>query len=284
MKPNNYDELFPDMRDSLSNNLKQAQIVMLRILKVIDHICKKHNIEYWLDGGTLLGAVRHKGFIPWDDDIDLGMMRDDYNKFIKISKQELPEDMFLQTRESDSYYNITVPLKIRDTKSLFVEEFETIEENYNQGIYVDIFSYDFLPKNAIKRKLLKRTIKKISKIIRAKLTPNKTYTNDLLYKTLKYFFSLKMLQKLVDNAIVKTNKNNHEIIGFGLDSSLTRNYIAKEFYPLIRLEFEGCKFLAPNNYDYYLKTTYGDYMKLPPKDKQKPKHSIALIPNIKRKI
>ncbi len=273
----NYDKLFPDIRDDTQSKLRQAQMVMLRILKIVDHICRKHDIEYWLDGGTLLGAVRHKGFIPWDDDIDIGMMRDHYDKFIKVCHHELPEYIFLQTRQSDGYYNITIPLKLRDTKSLFVEVFEEKNEKYHQGIFVDIFPYDFLPDNKFKRKFIKTFIKKLCKIQRAILTPHKTYTSDTQYKILKHFFNLETLDNWISNAIKNTNKKYNNIIGFGLESSLTRIYRQKEFYPLTELEFENCKFLSPKNYDYYLKSTYGDYMKLPHKKGQEPKHSTTII-------
>ena len=81
MQEENYEEL----------NIRDAQIIMLNILKEIDKICKKHNLIYFLDGGTLLGAVRHKGFIPWDDDVDIGMRKEDYRKFLKIAQKELTD-------------------------------------------------------------------------------------------------------------------------------------------------------------------------------------------------
>ena len=112
MQEENYEEL----------NLRDAQIIMLNILKEIDKICKKHNLIYFLDGGTLLGAVRHKGFIPWDDDVDIGMPREDYRKFLKIAQKELPDYLFLQTFETDKYYDIyQVPSKVRDNRTLIFE-------------------------------------------------------------------------------------------------------------------------------------------------------------------
>jgi lipopolysaccharide cholinephosphotransferase len=279
----NYEVLFPDNRklEKDKDVIRQAQLIMLRILKVVDHICKKHNINYWLDGGTLLGAVRHKGFIPWDDDIDLAMMRDDYDRFIEIAKDALPEDMFLQTRSSDEYYNITAQAKIRDTKSLFIEKFElnNKNENIHSGIFVDIFIYDHLPEEKIKRKLFKYFGKKLCKLQRAKLAPERKYTSDLQYKILHNLFSLKVLNRWIDTLIAKTNRSNKKIIGFGLDSNLKRVYLKEKFFPLSKTEFEGSSFPAPKNQDYYLSTTYGDYMTLPPLEQQQPKHSATLIPD-----
>ncbi|WP_165393861.1 LicD family protein, partial [Candidatus Williamhamiltonella defendens] len=95
--------------------LRQAQLLLLEGLKEIDRICNKHSINYWIDSGTLLGAKRHGGFIPWDDDIDICMTRKDYNRFIDICSEELNQKKyFLQTVKSDPYYiNINVPCKLR---------------------------------------------------------------------------------------------------------------------------------------------------------------------------
>ena len=278
-----YDTLFPDNRhnEKDKNNLRQAQLIMLRMLHIFDHICKKHSIDYWLDGGTLLGAVRHKGFIPWDDDIDLAMMREDYEKFIQIADSALPPDLFLQTRTNDGYYNITTQLKIRDTKSLHIEEFELNRKkiSYHLGIFVDIFIYDHLPENKIKRKILKLTGKKLCKLQRASLTPNTRYTNDLQYRIIQKFIPFKTLDYWLNSLIKKTNLINNKLIGFGLDSRLKRVYIKENFFPLGTTEFEGSRFPTPNDTDYYLKNTYGDYTQLPPLDEQQPKHTATLIPD-----
>ena len=106
-------ELFPDERLKEGTDLQKAQRVMLRILKVFDAICKKYELTYWLDAGTLLGAARHGGFIPWDDDVDVAMPVDDYKKFCEIAPKEMPYDMFFQTKQTDSKHDITWA-KIRD--------------------------------------------------------------------------------------------------------------------------------------------------------------------------
>lgn len=92
-----FSKLYPDNRQEGETVLRQAQLVMLRMLKIIDYICRKHDISYWMCSGTLLGAVRHKGFIPWDDDLDICMIREDYERFVEIAVNEFPEDMMLQT-------------------------------------------------------------------------------------------------------------------------------------------------------------------------------------------
>src|SRR5215217_3158284 len=99
-----FDNIFPDEREKGETPLQQSQLVMLRMLKILDYLCTKHGIEYFLIGGTLLGAIRHKGFIPWDDDLDVGMTRANYEKFEQLAVAELPQDIFFQTPETDTAY------------------------------------------------------------------------------------------------------------------------------------------------------------------------------------
>ena len=118
--------------------LRKAQLIMLDELIEVDRICKKYNISYWLDSGTLLGAVRHKGFIPWDDDIDICMLQEDYEKFFSIAKKELNDKYFLQVKETDEM--TTSPyMKVRHRDSILIEENFTEKEKFHQGIFLDIF-------------------------------------------------------------------------------------------------------------------------------------------------
>lgn len=98
------------------SDLRKIQLRALEILKVVDLICKKHNIPYWLEGGALLGAVRHEGFIPWDDDIDIQILRKDYKKLLKILQKDLPDNLVVQSRETDEMYMDRM-MKIRDLNS-----------------------------------------------------------------------------------------------------------------------------------------------------------------------
>lgn len=128
--------------------LRKMQLRMVEILVAIDDICRRHKLRYAIAYGTLLGAVRHKGFIPWDDDCDIFMPRADYEKFAEVAITELPKNMFLQDRKTDpkypQYKKSTPPkVRLRDTKVVAVDEKE--EEQYCQGIFVDIFIGDFYP-------------------------------------------------------------------------------------------------------------------------------------------
>lgn len=118
--------------------LRNLQLRMLEILKSVDAICKKHNIPYWLSSGTLLGAVRHDGFIPWDDDIDIELLREDYLKLLDILPKELPEEYVLQTTDTDSGY-VYLYAKVRDTNS-YIEEKCVFNKHFEyKGAFIDIF-------------------------------------------------------------------------------------------------------------------------------------------------
>ena len=118
--------------------LRRHQMRMLEMLETIDAICKKHHIPYWLSSGTLLGAARHKGFIPWDDDLDIELLRKDYLKLMEILPQELPDNLVLQNNETDPNY-IFIFAKVRDRNS-YMEEYGSYDRIFKErGIYIDIF-------------------------------------------------------------------------------------------------------------------------------------------------
>ena len=117
--------------------LRRQQLRMLELLEVIDVICRKHQIPYWLSSGTLIGAARHKGFIPWDDDLDIEMLRSDYLRLLKVLPQELPDNLALQTNETDPNY-IFIYGKLRDKDSHLEETNSYDRIFYYTGIYIDI--------------------------------------------------------------------------------------------------------------------------------------------------
>jgi lipopolysaccharide cholinephosphotransferase len=144
-----FNRLFPDNRmDNLDEEpLRQAQLIAVRILKIVDHVCRKHGIGYWIDGGTLLGAVRNGKFIPWDDDIDIGMTREDYEKFLSIAVEELPDDLFVQNYSTTELAGTTWT-QIKDRKSYIKIDNGA---NDHEGIFIDIFPFDSYSEDSIKR-------------------------------------------------------------------------------------------------------------------------------------
>ena len=245
----------------MKSNLRDAQLIMLDLLIEFDRICLKYNLVYWLDFGTLLGAVRHNKFIPWDDDLDIAMPRDDYNKFQSIAKKELKSSCFLQTKETDKDFFLHFT-KIRDKKSTYTEKHEVGKSiAYHQGIYIDIFPVNYIKETKISKYsyiFFKNIIKSVS---------NRYIAIDFIARPLIEFmnsFHHKDNTFAVHGPEMMTNK-------------LQVN--KKEIFPLIKIEFEGRKFDIPKNFDLYLKLFYGkDYMSLPPERKRKTHaHSIEIF-------
>ena len=157
----------------VANNLRACQLKQLSILEEMDRICQKHHLTYWLDGGTLLGAVRHGGFIPWDDDIDIGMPLADMQKFIEVAPDELSEGLFLQTPQSDPSSKEPI-IKVRDLNSLYVEFGDNFNADYQKGLFVDIFPFIDYP--SIPKSWVKKLTKGISKSFKRK---DEFYSNTL---------------------------------------------------------------------------------------------------------
>lgn len=266
MNDNNYTYKKEDYEDL---TLREAQLIMADILKDVHELCERHGLRYFLDAGTLIGAVRHKGFIPWDDDIDIGMLREDFNKFLEIAKKELPEHLFLQTFETDEYYDVyPVPCKVRYNNTMFLEE--GANENYkmHNGIYIDVFPYDSLPKNNFTYKIqrtLSYNILKSFKRLRDK--PEKlSFKNKLtfsFYKLVVKIFPNKRRLKFF-NFLIKWNNQDSDYMGYGVDTYWSEYvYKKSDYFDLTKLEFEGQYFCAPRNYHAILTQLYGDYMKMP---------------------
>ena len=251
------------------NLLNELHKVEIEILDEFVRICNKHNLKYWLVGGTLLGAIRHKGFIPWDDDIDVGMPRADYNKFIKISEKELKNKYFLHYVGNDKDFYINF-LKIKKKNTLFEEKL-TEKLDTKKNIFIDIFPYDEVENPNSKIFIIKNYIYK-------NLTPLIFYKIKILEKNklrkpwLRFFvlpFSYQKLLKFQRKIEISENKKNNcmFVTTYPGSYNFRKETLPKnKIYPFKELEFEGKKYNVPNDYDYYLTNIYGDYMKLPPKE------------------
>jgi lipopolysaccharide cholinephosphotransferase len=276
-----FNKVFPDNRHLGETDLRKAQLIMLRMLKVVDAICCQHNISYWLEAGTLLGAVRHQGFIPWDDDIDISMLRADFERFKTIAPKALPSELFMQTDKTDKgYYNCSSPLKIRDTKSLFVEVTEEEDERVHQGVFIDIFPYDAIPDRTLYLKRKERA-RRLSKIKRYHASFEGYQKSSLLYKCLAPLVSVKRVDGIIRDYIKEANQSGCDTVGYGYDFCSPLGIFPKDsIFPLTKLLFEDATFYAPGDYQRFLSIKFGDYMQLPPKAEQKPAHLKKFIPEL----
>lgn len=236
--------------------LRKIQLADLKILQIIDKICKDNNIQYWLDFGTLIGAVRHNGFIPWDDDIDISMMREDYDKFIELTKNNLSEYDYLIFNLSSNGVN----------RSLY-----QIKHKHIKSIGMDIFPYDYYyekldEKGKLKlNKIIKNiTLNKFHKIISKfhKITDKNEFYEKLINLRNKKILKGKVVDKTLEPAVFTSIDYPH------LHKNLVYDY--ETMFPLKRINFEGLEFSCINDYHSHLTTIFGNYMELP--DDCYPKH------------
>ena len=247
----------------VSENLRPCQLKQLDILKELASICDKYEIEYWLDGGTLLGAVRHGGFIPWDDDIDIGMPLKGLKKFIEIAPNELSKNLFLQTPETDPSNKEPI-IKIRDLNSLYIEAGDTFSAPYQKGLYVDIFPFIDYP--TIPRSWVKKLCKDISKsysILHAQHYYSLRSFAEFFYFGVRYW-----IFRLIWNILCLICKKGTYLSNILHNNGYGIMHRIDSVYPLSDIKFEGKIFKAPNNPDAYLKDLYKNYMDIPPKEKQ----------------
>ena len=245
-----------------AKTLRKAQLKMLEILIAIDGVCRSHNIKYWLGYGTLLGAIRHNGFIPWDDDCDICMMREDFEKFSEFVG-ELPENMFLQTDKNDMNYPKKI-MKIRMKNTKLVEFDESENENYHQGIFVDIFVFDYYPNiGGFMGKLLR-----IAPELRfkRKLYPKGSCKRAMIsvLSGIPYFFH--SIVKFLYLQASYLFRNNSALPYVGQEIRLSDGIMIprQNIFPLRNnISFEGINFMIPNDYDNVLIQRYGDYSMLP---------------------
>ncbi len=269
--------------------LRMVQLAQLEIAREFKRVCDEYGIKYFMDSGTLLGAVRHKGFIPWDDDMDFGMLREEFDKFVQIAPKVLNKEFYLQTWESDENFPYAF-CKLRKKGTRYVEKmFQS--SGARQELYIDIFPYDVFPEHSKEQKLQGRKIMwyKYSMLMKCRVYPWLRHEGRIerLLVRIKYFPSCiySMFHKRNNimmryNAVMREHngengKNVYEQAG---GAPYGKWVVPLEcFEKYTQLSFETEVFSAPIDYDLYLKTVYGDYMQLPPEDKRENRHQIIEI-------
>lgn len=266
-------------------NKKEKELlenVQINILEEIKRICKKNNINFFLIGGTCLGAVRHNGFIPWDDDVDIGMLRCDYERFIKVCKKDLDKKYYLQTNQTDDDYPHFF-CKIRANNTLFQEKLN-VGKKMHQGIFVDVFPFDYGSNHNIVNMFLEVKSIFIREAIFKKLGYNvipKNAKEKIMLPFIKLYSkinSLDGMKEKINKMISKTNKKKSNkiinLVGYALFNDI---YNADIFNEFIEHKFKNKTYKIFKNYDEYLTTLYGDYMTPPPEEERKIGHGVIKL-------
>ena len=276
----------------VTSHRKKLWNVQIGLIKEFARICKKHNLKWFACGGTLLGAARHKGFIPWDDAVNIAMLRPDYNKFVKIAAEEIKYPYFfdncynhrlesdetsdpltslpyINRAQEEKYFRSSFPsfpvLKIRDSRTTMIEFLD--RRNTNQGIWINVFPFDSVPPfNKKKREANFATLREImlstfrAEAVRKALNENQQslISKDELKKFLKMPFRARGME--FDNFAEKIffdSEKVGDIRAYGLMKGQT--YDKKDFDETVYLPFENIEIAAPKNFDNVLKSRYGNW-------------------------
>ncbi|NLZ80611.1 MAG: LicD family protein, partial [Clostridiales bacterium] len=255
------------------------------ILKEVDRIWRKHKIKYLLDAGTLIGAIRHKGFIPWDDDVDIAFMRADYEKFIKVAPGELSEDIHLLLSKDIGggkvFYDFTPKLVYKKSRKTGENEETRFYGNELNHICVDLFIIDDISENKFSRTmqvLLMKMVYGLAMGHRWKLDYSKykglAQAQVRVLASIGKCIPMEKIYRLEAKMAIRQNKQNSRLCYYSnYDPGYTHMLFKKAWSEhVINVKFEGYELMAPKGYDKVLKTVYGEYMTPPPEDKRAPSH------------
>lgn len=259
-----------------TEDLSKLRKIQIEILTEIIRICDKHSIKWFTDGGTTIGAICHKGFIPWDDDVDIAMLREDYERFLEVASHEIKNGYTV----AHFSMNSNVPFyfaKVRKNDTLFLEE-SVKNLKINHGVYVDIFPYDVVPLDKKLAKIHKHKILHYHRRFSYRMisSGDKSENNKFKYliktiykKFIRIFllgFKKEYFYKKLDSEFKKYNKSGSSMVSpcIGGDFIVNKN----EIFPTIKMKFENIEVEVPRNYDSILRQSFGDYMSLPPENKR----------------
>ena len=264
--------------------LRKLQELQLSLAIKVHDICKKHEISYFMIAGTLLGAVRHRGFIPWDDDLDIGMLREDYDRFIVLAQRELGDAYFLQTYETDK--NMPFPYAKLRINGTIMRESASKNCKWNNGIFIDIFPFDGVPENKILRKAhaVALSCMGLTLIVKCEFDPFYNETASVKSRffgvakyLVKWLLPRKLLVAMFDFLTrFYSKKKTRLIVASGGSYGYKRETIQRRWVETTRpLEFCNYDLIGPYFFEDYLSNLYGDYMKLPPIESRFNRHGIV---------
>lgn len=259
--------------------LRQLQLTMLETLKEFDAFCRKYGIQYSLYAGSLLGAVRHKGFIPWDDDLDVCMSREEYDRFITLWQQDPPEGYILQNKENspDFWQSFS---KIRKDHTTFLQEEREVGK-YHTGVFMDIFPLDRIPDGKLKRAIYKWNCMKYQLLTREFVPPKAGIIIRLGSFVILACTPKSCREKVRQNTLKKitryNDRNDLEIAAIETMASLRKPYAPDMLDAYVDLSFEDGSFMCFAGWDDHLRRKFGDYMRLPPEEERAWRHHPVIL-------
>lgn len=288
----NYDSEFikPEIRCGwqVSETTKKVWWIQLDLIKKIDEICLEHNLKWYPMWGTLLGVIRHSGYIPWDDDVDVVMPREDYEKFVEISKNCLEYPYYLQTTlDDEECFYMWVNLRNSETTG---NRKSCLSKKQNNGIGIDIMPLDGCEDNLTVYRISRYPVRVISALANVYVNEfNTSRAAVLIRKFLRltgFNYKKAYLKAENQNKKYKWDKYSKVAVRAHSDPLYRKRNLIKDmwnkddFSDSIRMKFENLEIPVPSGYDHLLKQIYGDYMKYPPMNKRQGKHNVIFEPDI----
>jgi len=249
-------------------DIHELRRIQLGILDNVHQFCEAHGLRYFLSSGTLIGAVRHKGYIPWDDDIDIYMPRKDYEMFLQMHKDEKDIYRILNPYKEPHYYYTFA--KVVDMRTRMVED---EIKGYEINVYIDIFPVDYVTDDIKKRERVFQQKKLLYKIRRCKISDFNPLYSQLAYYCYKYLpFSVSFVNKMIRKLIVLETPTNTVCNMTEAGPKIKGCFPADDIASSVDIEFEGKLYKTMAGYKDYLERTYGDYMTLPPVEQRVTHH------------